>query len=109
MLEIFHDELDAVGFEMHSSKSKIMTSFNDLDVHSLTIRCLNLAILPFETPHLYLGTLVKLSTNICSIESSNRIRAASGKFAQHHKWLTNRQVPLHLRLKLFDSIVSPIA
>ena len=55
MLELLHDELDAVGLEMHSSKSKIMTSFNDLDVDSLTIRGLNLAILLLETPHRYLG------------------------------------------------------
>ena len=109
MLELLHDELDAVGLEMHSSKSKIMTSFDDLDVDSLTIRSLNLAILPLETPHRYLGRSVTLSANRCSIEVSNRIRAAWGKFAQHHKWLTNRQVPLHLRLKLFDSIVSPTA
>ena len=32
MLELLHDELDEVGLEMHSSKSKIMTSFNDLNV-----------------------------------------------------------------------------
>ena len=70
---------------------------------------MNLAILPLEILHRYLGRLVTLSANRCSIEVSNRIRAAWGKFAQHHKWLTNRQVPLHLRLKLFDSIVSPTA
>ena len=94
---------------MHSTKSKIMTSFNDLDVDSLTIRGLNLAILPLETPHRNWGRLVTLSTNKCSNEISNRIRAAWGKFAQHHEWLTNRKIPLHLTLKLFDSIVSPTA
>ena len=109
MLKLLHDELDEVSFEMHSSKSKIMTSFNDLNVDSLTIRGLKLAILPLETPHRFLRTLVTLSANRCSIEVSNRIRAAWDKFAQHHKWLTNRQVPLHLRLKVFDSIVSPNA
>ena len=45
MFELLHDELDAAGFEMLSSIFKIMTSFNDLDVDSLTIRGLNLAML----------------------------------------------------------------
>ena len=92
-----------------SSKSKIMTSFDDLNVDSLTIRGLNLATLPLETPHRYLSRFVTLSTNRCSIEVSNRIRAAWSKFPQHYKWLTNPQVPLHLILKLFDSIVAPTA
>ena len=90
MFEFLHDELDAVGLEIHSSNSKILTSFNDLDVGSLTIRSFNLAILHVEILHQYLDRLVTLSANRCSIEVSNQIRAAWGKFAQHHKWLTNR-------------------
>ena len=59
-------------------------------------------------PHRYLGRSIICSANRCSIEISNRIRLALGKFAQHHKWLANRQVLLHLILKVFDCIVSPI-
>ena len=76
MLELFHDELDAVGVEIHSGKSKIMILINNLNVDSLTIRGLNLTIFPRETPHLYLGRLVTLSPNRYSIKISNRIRAA---------------------------------
>ena len=46
MLELSHNDLDAVGFEMHSSKSEIIISFNNLNVDSLIICCLILTILP---------------------------------------------------------------
>ena len=55
MLELLHDELDAIGIEMHSSKPKIITSINDSHAYSLIIRSLNLVKLPLETLHLYLG------------------------------------------------------
>jgi hypothetical protein len=41
------------------------------------------------------------------IELNHRIAHAWGKFHQHRQVLLNRNVPIHLRLKLFDSTVSP--
>ena len=63
MLELLDDELDAIGFEMHSIKSKIMTSFNDLDVDFSTICNSNLAIFLLNTPHGYVGRSELCSTN----------------------------------------------
>ena len=91
MLEFLYHELDAFNFKMQSRRSKIMTPFNNLDVDSLTIRGLLYFFL--KLPHRYLDKLVTPSANRYSIEVSNRIRAAWAKFAQHYKWLTNRQIP----------------
>ena len=44
-----------------------------------------------------------------AIEIRNRLRAAWGKFHQHRRWLLNRHVSLHLRLRLFVAVVSPCA
>ena len=109
MLVLLHDELQIVGLEMHPTKTKVMTTYNDQGLLLMNIRGMEIQILGDDASHRYLGRLVTLSTNRCTIEVSNRLRAAWGKFAQHHKWLTNQQVSLHLRLKLFDSVVSPTA
>ena len=94
---------------MPLAKTKILSSFNDSGVDRLLVRGMALDILALDSSHRYLGRLVSMSEDRCSIEVSNRIRAAWAKYAQHRRWLTNRCVPLHLRLKLFDSVISPSA
>ena len=42
-------------------------------------------------------------------EVANRIEAAWGSFQKHRRWLTNRHLPIKLRLKLFDSVMTPTA
>ena len=41
------------------------------------------------------------------VEVSHRISCAWAKFHTHKRWLLNPYVPVHLRLKLFDGVVSP--
>ena len=67
-----------------------------------------LEILPNTVAHKYLGRHVCGRPQLRGeIELNHRIAQAWGKFHQHRQVLLNRNVPIHLRLKLFDSTVSP--
>ena len=67
-------------------------------------------ILPSEKAHKYLGRMLSLNPDERgAVEVRNRLRAAWAKFHQHRRWLLNRHVSLHLRLRLFATVVSPCA
>ena len=85
MLELLYDELEAVGLEMHSSKSRIMASLNDITLDCIHVRGSDLAVLPIDCPHRYLDRIITLADNLCTAEMSNRLRAAYCKFAQHYR------------------------
>ena len=60
--------------------------------------------------HKYLGKV--LSGDLRARGQANlehRISLSRGKFHTLHAVLTNQKVPVHLRLRLFDSVVSPTA
>ena len=54
--------------------------------------------------NMYPGRLQKRGQTIVS----NRVRCAWAKFHEHHATLTNRHVHVRLRLRLFDSVFSPV-
>ena len=47
------------------------------------------------------------SSKRIGIELQNRMRMCWAKFHQHRRWLVNLEVPVRLRLRLFDAICSP--
>ena len=109
MLLTLKEELLKIGLEMHESKSKILTSFNEDHLDFVDINSLLIEILPQDKGHRYLGRMIASSDSHGNIELASRVRTAWGKFHKHRRWLTNRQVPVQLRLKLFDAVVSPAA
>ena len=110
MLELLQDELAAVGLEMHENKTKILTSCLEHHYHFVDIGNMMIEILPSEKAHKYLGRMLSLNPDEReAFEVRNRLRAAWAKFHQHRRWLLNRHVSLHLRLRLFAAVVSPCA
>ena len=57
---------------------------------------------------MYLGRALSL-TDAHDVELEHRIKKAWAKFGTWKQELTDRSVPLHLRLKLFRSVVTPTA
>ena len=49
------------------------------------------------------------ATTRVSTEVGNRIKLAWCKFNQHRRWLTNRHIPLTLRMRFFEMTVRPTA
>ena len=109
MLLLLKEELAKIGLDMHESKSKIMTSFNEDDLDFVDIDGLMMEILPYDKAHKYLGRMISCANSRANFEISNRIKVAWGCFHKHRRWLVNRHVPVQLRLKLFDAVVTPAA
>ena len=110
MMEMLHDELAAVGLHMHESKTKILTSPGVCEQASINVRGLPIEILTPAASHRYLGRMLSLdaSTRVTT-EVGNRMRLAWWKFNQHRRWLTNRHIPLALRMRFFELTVRPTA
>ena len=65
-------------------------------------------ILQRDHCHKYLGRLLNMDpTKRINFELQNRMRMCWAKFHQHRRWLVNMDVPVGLRLRLFDAICSP--
>ena len=109
MRAILKEKLANIGLEMHESKTKIMTSFNETNIDFIDVDGLLLEVLPDGKARKYLGRMLSCSDAREKSEVANRIKAAWGAFHKHRRWLTNRHVPVQLRLKLFDAVVTPAA
>ena len=65
-------------------------------------------VLPAEKSHKYLGRMINLhATNRTKVELNHRLQVAWGKFHQHRKWILDSNIPVGLRLRFFDAVVSP--
>ena len=108
MLEFLKEELAEAGLEMHPDKTKIMTSDGENTVNVIDIHGMMIWILKEDAAHRYLGRLLNLhSKRRVKIELDNRFKSAWAAFHKHRKWLVNQYVPVGLRLRLFDAVVSP--
>ena len=110
MLNLLHCELQAAGLQMHDAKTKVLTTEPDCEFNFVDIGGMMIEILADDQAHRYLGRMLCLRPDLRSdVEVSHHIRIAWSKFHLHRRWLLNRFVSLHLRLQLFDAIVSPTA
>ena len=110
MLELLHDELAAVGLQMHEAKTKILTSSENGGRASLPVRGMSIEMLERSKAHRYLGKMLSLDPESrVKAELDSRLRASWCKFNQLRRWLTNRNIHLRSRLRLFDSAVRPTA
>ena len=114
MLELLAAELSAAGLSINGGKTKILTT-NDQAVSGQSPVLVDAAdmfveIVRRDGCHKYLGKV--LSGDLRARGQRNlehRISLSWGKFHALHTVLTNQNVPVHLRLRLFDSVVSPTA
>ena len=108
MLEDLMVEYKKVGLSLHPEKSKIMDNDRGYGskVTKAKINGAEIEVLSGEASTMYLGRLLSLS-NTHEVELSHRIRKAWTKFGIYKEELTNKAVPLRLRLKLFNATVTP--
>lgn len=97
-----------IGLELHPEKTKIM--HNNIGYGSLVrnanIAGMDIEVLDGTAETMYLGRALSL-TNTHEVELKHRIKKAWAKFGIYRQELTDRAIPLHLRLKLFQSVVPP--
>lgn len=107
MVTLLVEAFDKVGLELNASKSKILTNAN-IEYQFLDIADSMVEIVQAEASHKYLGTY--LSGEFVfreNVEINHRIKCAWFAFGRHSHVLCNRNVSIKLRLKLFDSVVTP--
>ena len=107
MVELLVEEFALVGLELNASKSKILTNDN-VDFDFMDIAENMVEIIQASESHKYLGRF--LSGEVVfreKTEVNHRIQCAWYKFSQHSSTLCNRNISIKLRLKLFDSVITP--
>ena len=107
MLEALVQELAAIGLHLNSKKSKILTTSSQgptmIEVAGELVE-----VLDGQVSHKYLGRKIPgdlRSRN--SVEVAHRIKCAWAKFSQHRDALTDKNICLRSRLRLFAAVVSP--
>ena len=114
MLDILVEELRAVGLELNAKKSKIFTTDRATveSAHPILVDCADafIEVMRAMDTHKYLGCcypgdLLKREPTILEA----RLRCAWSKFSLFRHSLVNRHVDIKLRLRLFESVVTPVA
>ena len=108
MLGDVEGEASKVGLKLHPGKTKILNNNIGYGVGAKVARCgsMLIEILDHECHADYLGTSVKL-TGIEDEEVASRISKAWAKYGVFRNELRDRKVPIELRLKLFDTVITP--
>ena len=108
MLADVREEGAKVGLELHPGKTKIQ--HNNVgygsQVRHARIGDMDIEVLDPTDTTMYLGRALSL-TEVHDSELKHRIAKAWAKFGVYHGELTNKAIPLELRLKLFHSTVTP--
>ena len=114
MFEALSEELARTGLSINGTKTKILTtdsSASDSDVPLLADAggCM-VEILRCDDTHKYLGRLFSgdlRRRGQCNL--NHRLACGWLKFHNCSTSLMNKKIPIHLRLKLFQSVVTPVA
>jgi hypothetical protein len=97
-----------VGLELHPAKTKIL--HNNIGygtgVKNAKICGMDIEVLDPTGNTEYLGRALSL-TDTHDVELKHRIKKAWAKFGMHRQELTDKAISLTLRLKLFNSVVTP--
>jgi hypothetical protein len=107
MIELLVHAFEKVGLELNAAKSKILTNDN------ITYSFLDIAndlvdVVEANCHHKYLGRYLSGEFVFREVtEINHRIQCAWHKFGQHAHILCNRDISIHLRMRLFDSIITP--
>jgi sorting nexin-29 len=112
MLELLVTSFGKCGLELNSSKTKILTTAKTDQAEDcpLMVECMDgfVEVLRGGATHKYLGRKFPgdLHTR-AQVALDSRLQMPWSKYAQLKPSLTNRHVNLRLRLRLFDTVVSP--
>ena len=108
MMETLIVELSAVGLHLNTSKTKILTTTALTGPMFLDVGGDMIEVVHGQETHKYLGKKLPgdLSTR-ANVDVKHRTHIAWMKFNQHRETLLNRHVSLKLRLKFFDTSISP--
>jgi hypothetical protein len=97
-----------VGLELHPDKTKIQ--HNNIGYGSgvtvARVGDMDIEVLGPNANAMYLGRALSL-TDAHGVELAHRLKKAWAKFGLYRQELTDKDIPLHLRLKLFHSVVTP--
>jgi hypothetical protein len=108
MIADISEEGAKVGLELHPAKTTIQ--HNNIgygtQVRSARINSMDIEVLESTASALYLGRDLSLTTPH-DTELKHRIKKAWAKFGVFRDELTDKGVPLHLRLKLFNAVLTP--
>jgi hypothetical protein len=101
-------ECRTYGLELHPTKTKIQHNGIGYGscVRSAVVNGMLIEVLDVSASTLYLGRALSLVDPHCT-ELGHRISKAWAKFGVFRAELTNGDVPLKLRLKLFHTVVTP--
>ena len=112
MLTLLENELRQAGLSIHSGKTKILTTdinyvFSNSPV-LVEAGGLMVEVLRKGDTHKYLGKRMSGDLRLRGQSNlSHRKACGWAKFHSLHGVLTNRNIPVKLRLELFDAVVSP--
>ena len=103
-------ECEKAGLELHPDKTQIQHNGIGYGsrVKTATVGSMVIEFLDPMTSNMYLGKALCLR-NVHDAELEHRQKKAWAKFATFKHELTDKAVPLHLRLKLFHSVITPTA
>ena len=110
MIEDVQRESAKVGLELHPEKTKIQ--HNNIgygsNVRKAIVGGMTIEVMVPHSSNMYLGRALTL-TNVHDAELAHRLKKAWAKFGIFKQELTDRAVPIHLRMKLFHSVMTPPA
>ena len=108
MLGDVEREAARVGLKLHPGKTKIMHNGIGYGSGVKEARCgtMCIEVLDQDSHTAYLGRAVRL-TDMNDEEIKSRISKAWSKYGTFRKELNDASVPIKLRMKLFDAVVSP--
>ena len=91
-------------------KTKTLTNQTQNQYRLMDIGDMMIEVLRNEKSHKYLGRIISLVAEYrTECEVNHRLQLAWAKFHQNRKWLLDHHIPLPLRLRFFDAVVSPTA
>ena len=97
-----------VGLKLHPEKTKIQHNNMGYGSHvkRATINGMSIEVLAPTASAMYLGRALSL-TETHDVELNHRLKKAWAKFSVYRQELTDKDIPLYWRLKLFDTVVTP--
>ena len=107
MLRDLKDEAAKYGLAVHLGKTKILTNSNTNVASSISLSGHDVAILKQEESERYLGRQLSLG-HYHEAEFTHRLAQAWKSFAKFRKVLCSRKYPLRQRMRLFESVVTPV-
>ena len=112
MLDCLVGELASAGLSLNAKKTKVMTTIPEIvaDSYPLLVDAGGgmAEVVKRAGEHKYLGRMFSgdlKARGKCNLD--HRMKCAWLKFHQHSATLQNRNIPIHLRLRLFEAVVTP--